>query len=98
MKSLSLKKRIIFPLLAVGVIVFLIGGFFVQHLEEHQKENTVLLEAESLQNHLRSALDSKAEVMAASLRFIALSKQLVAAMKAEDRQRLLASQPQFMSA
>jgi len=90
MHSIGLKKRIILPLIAAGLAVFSIGVYFVNHLEEHQKENTVLLEAEAIQSHLQSALDTKAEVMASSLYFIVQNKQLIAALKAGDRQRLLA--------
>jgi len=90
MHSIGLKKRIILPLVAVGLAVFLIGGYFVNHLEEHQKNDAVLQEAEAIQSHFQSILDAKAEVMAASLHFIAQNRALLAALKGGDRKALLA--------
>jgi len=90
MNAIGLKKRIIIPFIAVGLFTFLIGAYFVNDLEENQKNDTVLQEAKSMGSHIQSALDTKAEVMAASLHFIIQDKQLVAALKAGDRQRLLA--------
>ncbi|EAU54381.1 diguanylate cyclase domain-containing protein [Mariprofundus ferrooxydans] len=89
MHKVSLKKRIFLPLIVVGLVVAVTGIFFVNHLEEHQKNDVVLQEAESIQSHLQSALDSKAEVMAASLGFIVQNRDIIAALRAGDRQRLL---------
>jgi diguanylate cyclase (GGDEF)-like protein/PAS domain S-box-containing protein len=90
MKSFSLKKRIMIPFIVVGLATFVVGANFVNHLEEHQKINSVVQDAEALQSHLRSMLDAKAEVMAASLYFIVKNKGLVSALKAGDRKALLA--------
>ena len=90
MRSFSLKKRIILPLIAVGLTVFLIGGYFVSHLEEHQKKDAILQQAKAMQSHIKSLLDTKAEVMAASLHFISQDPKLIAVLKAGDRQLLLA--------
>jgi len=90
MKSFSLKKRIMIPFIAVGVATFFVGVYFVNNLEEHQKTEVVLLQAQTLQKHLQSILTVKAEMMAASLRFIVQDKALIEALKSGDRGRLLA--------
>jgi len=89
MRTISLKKRIFLPLIVVSLVVAVTSIFFVDHLEEHQKNDVVVQQAESMQSHLQSALDSKAEVMAASLGFIVQDRVLVAALRAGDRQQLL---------
>lgn len=89
MRSLSLKKSIILPLIMVGAVLFLAGTFFVIHLEEVQKSDTVLQRTESMQSHIQSLLDAKAEMMEASLRFIVKDAQLIAALEKGDRQQLL---------
>jgi len=78
------------PLVAASLLLFLVGISFVKHLTDEQKNESILQEAESVQSHLQSALDTKAEVMVASLHFIAQDKQLIAALRAGDRPRLLA--------
>jgi diguanylate cyclase (GGDEF)-like protein/PAS domain S-box-containing protein len=90
MHSFTLKKRIILPLIMAGLVVFVIGSYFVSNLESRQKQDAVLQEAEALQSHFLSELDIKAEVMEASLRFIAQNRQLVTALQAGDRKALLA--------
>ena len=54
----SLRKRIIFPLLMAGLILFGIGSYFVGNLEARQKLDAVVQEAEAMQNHLQSVLDT----------------------------------------
>ena len=90
MHSYPLKKRIILPLLIAGVVLFGTGTYLVNNLEVRQKQHSVVQQAESLRLHLDSMLDSKAEVMEASLRFIAQDKRLVAALQTGDRKTLLA--------
>ncbi|MDP1634682.1 MAG: cache domain-containing protein, partial [Gallionellaceae bacterium] len=90
MDSLTLKTRILVPLIVVCLVVFSVGGYFVNNLAERQKNDAVLHEAEAMQSYLKSVLATKAEVMEASLRFIAQDKQLLAAMQAGDRNALLA--------
>ncbi|TAN72420.1 MAG: diguanylate cyclase [Gallionella sp.] len=90
MRSLTLKTRIILPLAIAGVLVFVIGSYFVSNLEARQRNDAILHEAEFMQAHLKSLLDTKAEVMGASLHFIAQDRQLIAAMQAGDRKALLA--------
>lgn len=90
MDTLTLKARILLPLILVGMIVFAVGNYFVINLEARQKNNAVMQQAEAMQAHLKSVLAAKAEVMEASLRFIAQDKQLIAALQAQDRNALLA--------
>lgn len=90
MHSYPLKKRIILPLIIAGLILFGTGIYMFGNLETRQKEDAVAEQAEALKLHLSSILDSKAEVMEASLRFIAQDKHLVAALQAGDRKTLLA--------
>jgi len=78
------------PLIVVGLVVFAVGSYFVSNLESRQKNDAVMQEAEAIQVRLKAALDTKAEVMEASLRFIAQDKQLLAALQAGDRKALLA--------
>jgi len=73
-----------------GLILFGIGSYFVGNLEARQKLDAVVQEAEAMQNHLQSVLDTKAEVMETSLRFIAQDKQLLSALQSGDRKALLA--------
>ena len=89
MHSFGLKKRIILPLIAAGLCVFVTGAYFVTHLEEHLKNDVVTQESKAMQSHLQSALDTKAEVMEAILRFIAQDRGLVDALQSGDRQDLL---------
>jgi diguanylate cyclase (GGDEF)-like protein/PAS domain S-box-containing protein len=90
MGSFTLTKRIILPLIMAGLVVFAVGSYFVSNLQVRQKNDAILQEAEAMQAHLKSLLDAKAEVMEASLRFIAQDKRLVAALQAGDRKALLA--------
>lgn len=90
MDSLTLKTRILVPLIMACLVVFAIGSYFANNLNVRQKNDAVLYEAEAMQSHLKSVLAAKAEVMEASLRFIAQDKQLLAAMQAGDRNALLA--------
>ncbi len=90
MGTLSLTKRILLPLIIAGLVVFAVGSYFVNNLEARQKNDAVLQQAEAMQAHLKSVLAAKAEVMEASLRFIAQDKQLIAALQAGDRNALLA--------
>lgn len=90
MRSLTLRNRIILPLIMAGLLLFGIGSYFVSNLDARQKNDVVLQESEAMQSHIQSALDAKAEVMEASLRFIAQDRQLVTALQAGDRQALLA--------
>lgn len=90
MRSFTLKKRILLPLIIAGLAVFAVGSYFVNNLESRQKNDAVLQQAEAMQAHLKSVLAAKAEAMEASLRFIAQDKQLIAALQAGDRSALLA--------
>ena len=90
MHSFTLTKRIILPLIIAGLAVFAIGGNFVNNLQVRHKNNAIMQKAQAMQAHLESALGTKAEVMEASLRFIAQNNQLVAALQARDRHALLA--------
>lgn len=90
MRLLTLRTRIILPLIMVGLLLLWIGSYFVSNLDVRQKNDAVMQEAEVMQSHIRSVLDSKAEVMETSLSFIAQDKLLVAAMQAKDRKALLA--------
>ncbi|OGT14024.1 MAG: diguanylate cyclase [Gallionellales bacterium RIFOXYB12_FULL_54_9] len=90
MRSLTLRKRIILPLIMAGLVIFGIGSYFVGKLETRQKQDAIMQEAEAIQSHIHSALETKAEVMEASLHFIAQNKQLLAALQAGDRKALLA--------
>jgi len=87
--SVSLKKRILLPLFVVGWFIFAIGSYFMQNIETRQRYEAVQQQAEAMQSHLQSALNSRAEAMSASLDFITQDRQLVAALKASDRQQLL---------
>ncbi len=89
MSSDSLKKRILLPLIIAGAVLFGTGTYLVGNLEIRQKEDTVVQEAGAMQSHFKSVLNTKAEVMEASLRFIAQDNQLVAALQAGDRKTLL---------
>ncbi len=89
MNVFTLKTRIILPLIMAGVVIFGIGIYFVSNLEKRQMEEVVVQEADSFRNHLQSMLHAKAAVMETSLRFIAQDKQLIAALRAGDRQALL---------
>jgi len=90
MRSFSLKKRIILPLLAAGVAVFLIGAYFMHHLEEHQKNDAVLQAARAMDSHIRSAVGQKARMMVAMLQFMKDDHALVSALEAGDRKEMLA--------
>ncbi|MDP1593674.1 MAG: diguanylate cyclase [Gallionella sp.] len=90
MSSYSIKARIILPLIMAGVVLFGTASYLVGNLEVRQKQHAVVQQAEALKLHLSSILDSKAEVMEASLRFIAQDKHLLAALQAGDRKTLLA--------
>ncbi|MFA6969910.1 MAG: diguanylate cyclase [Gallionella sp.] len=93
MRPLTLRNRIILPLIMACLLLFGIGSSFVSNLDDRQKNDAVLQEAEAMQSHIQSALNAKAEVMEASLRFIAQDRQLVAALQANDRQALQALSP-----
>jgi len=90
MQPLSLRKSILLPLIASGLAVFMAGTVFVKYVEEHQKDDVLRLESAAMQKHLHSALNDKAEVMAASLHFLVQDKQLIAALRDSNRQNLLA--------
>ena len=90
MHSFTLKKRIILPLILAGLVIFGLGSYLVSNLDARQKNDAVLQESEAMQSHIQSALDTKAEVMEASLRFIVQDRQIVAALQAGDRKELLA--------
>lgn len=89
MQEFGLKKRIILPLVAIGLVVLLIGLYFIAQLEHREIHDAVQKQASSLQNHLRTQLNVKAEVMAAILGFMARDSQIIAALKAKDRDALL---------
>ena len=89
MYAYSIKTRIILPLIMAGVVLFGTGTYLVGDLEVRQKQDTVVQQVEALRLHLASMLDSKAEVMEASLRFIAQDKQLLSALQSGDRKALL---------
>ncbi|MDD4928137.1 MAG: diguanylate cyclase [Gallionella sp.] len=91
MRSLTLRQRIILPLILAGLVLFGIGVYFVRNLDDRQKSDAVQQEAEAMQKHIQSRLESKAEVMEAALRFIAQDRQLVLAMQSGDRRELLAT-------
>ncbi len=85
----SLKLRILLPLVAASLVVLCIGIYFIAHLESEHKDTAVLQEAEAMQGYFLSSLDTKAEVMAVSLQFLARNEKLVSALRSGDRQRLL---------
>ncbi len=89
MHPYTLRKRIILPLIMAGLLVLGIGSYFVSNLENRQQQDAVQQEAEAMQSHIQSVLDTKAEVMENSLHFIAQDKQLIAALKAKDRKAML---------
>jgi diguanylate cyclase (GGDEF)-like protein/PAS domain S-box-containing protein len=86
---LSLKFRILLPTIAASLVVLFIGIYFIAHMENDHKDTAVLQEAQAMQSHFQLSLDIKAEVMAASLQFIAQNEELVDALRSGDRQRLL---------
>lgn len=90
MRSFSLKKRIILPLIAAGVAVFLIGADFMNHLQEHQKQDAVLQAARAMDSHIKSAVEQKARMMVAMLHFITSDHALVSALESGDRKQMLA--------
>jgi len=73
----------------VGWVIFAIGGYFLNNIETRQHHETVQQQAVAMQSHLQSALKSRSEAMASSLGFIARDSQLLSALKAGVRQRLL---------
>lgn len=85
----SLKLRILLPLVAASLVVLCIGIYFIAHMESEHKDTAVLQEAEAMQGHFQSSLDTKAEVMAVGLQFIAGNEELVSALRSGDRRRLL---------
>jgi len=96
MGKFSLKRRIILPLLFSGLILVLSGVYFVSQVEKRQIEDATQQQAKSLQGHLQTILMAKAEVMADALSFIAQDERIIAALKAGDRDKLLAlSQPLY---
>ncbi|MDO9010787.1 MAG: diguanylate cyclase [Gallionella sp.] len=70
-------------------MLFGTGIYLVGNLEIQQKQDVVVQQAEALRLHLGSILDTKADVMEASLRFIAQDKQLLTALQTGDRKALL---------
>jgi len=89
MRTVSLKKRILVPLVTAGIAVAIIGYYFLNNIEHKQKLDTVYHEVESMQSHLKSALLYKAEAMAGNLEFIQQNRELIKALKSKDRQRLI---------
>lgn len=89
MSSFTLRTRIILPLILAGLLLFWIGGYYVSRLDARQKEDAVLQEAEAMRSHIRTALNTKSEVMQVSLSFIARDARLLAALQAQDRKALL---------
>mgnify|MGYP000055238995 FL=1 len=90
MKGIGLRKRVILPLIFSGIIIFVLGNYFVFKSENTHLNNTVLLQSKSMQQHLHSVIEAKTEVMAANLRFIALDAEILTALKSSDRDTLLA--------
>lgn len=96
MNSFNLKRKILLPLIFSGVVIISLGLYFVAQLEKRQINDAALQQAQSLQNHIQSVLNTKAETMAAILSFIVRDSQLIAAMKSKDRKTLLAlSEPVY---
>ena len=89
MHSIGLRKRVIIPLIVSGLIIFLFGNYFVFKSENKHLKETVLQQTKSMQQHLHSVLQTKTEVMAANLRFIALDPNILTALKSSDRDALL---------
>jgi len=89
MHSIGLRKRVIIPLIVSGMIIFLFGNYFVFKAENTHLKETVLQQTKSMQQHLHSVLQTKTEVMAANLRFIALDPNILTALKSSDRNALL---------
>lgn len=89
MHNLSLKIRILVPLIVASLMVFFLGIYFINHMENEHKREVVLQEAQALQGHFQSSLSIKAELMESGLRFIAQSRPLTTALGSGDRGRLL---------
>ena len=89
-KIYSLRIRILIPLTLA--IIFLLSAFAVSNYRYQQKYiiNDVELKLKSLQNLWTVQLDSDAGMMGAALEVIIRDKELKTALKAKDRNALLA--------
>lgn len=89
MSGFNLKRKILLPLVFSGLAIISLGLYFVVQLENRQIKDATLQQAQSLQNHIQSVLNAKAEAMAAILSFIVRDSQLMEALKSKDRSTLL---------
>lgn len=96
MHSFNLKTRIFAPLIFSGLVIFAIGFYIIAERQNREMNDVVYKLATSLQSHMHSIVDVRAVSMSASLSFIAHDEQVVGALRANDRNRLLAlSEPIF---
>lgn len=87
--DLSLKKRIILPLLLSGILVFVLGLYLLNRSEQQQLQVAVQQGARSLQSHIQTMLDARTRMLVSNLGFLAQDEQVVRALQAGDRATLL---------
>ncbi len=88
--DLSLKKRIILPLLLSGLVVFFLGLYLFNRMEQQQMRLAVQDGATLFQNQLHSMQESRIRMLSGNLGFIAQDERILAAFEAHDRARLMA--------
>lgn len=88
-QHIGLRKRVIFPLIAIIVCTLFAGSYFVFLFENERLYSTIKHQSESMQQHLQAMLNARSETMMADLWFISQNPQILKALRTRDRQALL---------